>query len=62
VKTHERSDTQYEVFDNQNDVPLAAIPNYKPKTENCVEAQVLEGDSLQAISLRFNCTVGSNKT
>lgn len=39
--------------DGDIDLPIRKI--YKP--QHFVEAQVQEGDTLQAIALRFNCTV-----
>lgn len=31
--------------------------NHRPRREHVLEAQIQEGDTLQAIALRFNCTV-----
>lgn len=40
--------------------PGIALEEAKPSAlERWMEAQVLPGDTLQAIALRFNCTVGS---
>lgn len=40
-------------FGNEEDIPLEK--NY-PK-ENTIEAEIQDGDTLQKIALRFNCTV-----
>lgn len=43
-------------FDNEEDIPLEK----HFQKENTIEAVIQDGDTLQKIALRFNCTVITN--
>lgn len=43
-------------FDNEEDIPLEK----HFQKENTIEAEIQDGDTLQKIALRFNCTVITN--
>lgn len=40
-------------------VPLGRIAGVVPRRENQIIAQVQDGDTLQAICLRYNCSVST---
>ncbi|XP_055920535.1 lysM and putative peptidoglycan-binding domain-containing protein 4 [Eupeodes corollae] len=49
-------------FDDETDfVPMQRVPQSLQKFENTIEAQVQDGDTLQALALRFHCTVADIK-
>lgn len=45
--------------DDDYNVPMQRIP--QPRFDNTLEAEIQEGDTLQAIALRFHCTVAEIK-
>lgn len=44
-------------MDMGEDIPMQAKVVGRPKFRNTLEAQIQEGDSLQAIAIRYNCSV-----
>ncbi|XP_037044874.1 lysM and putative peptidoglycan-binding domain-containing protein 3 [Bradysia coprophila] len=62
-----RNHTYFRVSDYSNDhedsseYPLQPTINTQTNNFNILEAQIQEGDTLQAIALRFNCTVAELK-
>lgn len=54
---HDRD--QYMPLDNSNDIDLS-LQRPRIRSDNTIEAQIQEGDTLQAIALRFGCTVSNH--
>lgn len=50
----------FEFDDDDNDVRNIAMQSQRIRRDNVLEAQIQEGDTLQAVALRYNCTVGSH--
>ncbi|XP_055836707.1 lysM and putative peptidoglycan-binding domain-containing protein 4 [Episyrphus balteatus] len=49
-------------FDDATDfLPMQRVPQTQSKFENTIEAQVQDGDTLQALALRFHCSVADIK-
>lgn len=58
---NQNSDIEYKEISNSfSDDTNRGFPmqNHRPRREHVLEAQIQDGDTLQAIALRFNCTVG----
>lgn len=48
-----------ELFDDADAVPLDRVGGASTKRENQIIAQIQHGDTLQAICLRYNCSVST---
>lgn len=46
-----------DVDDGHEDIPMQPKVVSRPKFRNTLEAQIQEGDTLQAIAVRYNCSV-----
>lgn len=53
----EQNDGTHDGNDDQRNIQMQIQQRQRRRQENTLEAQIQSGDTLQAIALRYNCTV-----